>query len=154
MDTGKIIFLLMFMFHCCFATQIEVKALSFYLDENAGKSTLSGNVEVKKEKDILKSDKLIIYMDKNKKPVKYEAMQNAKFEIYLGDKIYKGSGDHFIYNVVKDTYEIDGNAIINEITTNKQIYGDKIVIDRKKNTYLVESKNKNPIRFVFDVEQK
>nr|WP_210328649.1 lipopolysaccharide transport periplasmic protein LptA [Campylobacter sp. 2018MI34] len=145
---------MIFILQYSFATQIEVKALSFYLDENAGKSTLSGNVEVKKGKDILNSDKLVIYMDKNKKPIKYEAIQNAKFEIYLEDKIYKGSGDRLIYNVLKDTYEINGNAIVNEVTTNKKIYGDKIVIDRKNNTYLVESKDKNPVRFVFDVEQK
>ncbi len=43
------------------ATQIEVKALNFYSDENKGESILSGNVEVIRGDDILNSEKLIIY---------------------------------------------------------------------------------------------
>lgn len=41
------------------ATQIEVKALNFYSDENKGESILSGNVEVIRGDDILNSEKLI-----------------------------------------------------------------------------------------------
>ncbi|EEP6878151.1 organic solvent tolerance protein OstA, partial [Campylobacter jejuni] len=82
------------------ATQIEVKALNFYSDENKGESILSGNVEVIRGDDILNSEKLIIYTDKNRKPIRYEAMQNARFKIVLKGKIYKGSGDKFIYNVI------------------------------------------------------
>ncbi|MEE6620379.1 LptA/OstA family protein, partial [Campylobacter jejuni] len=42
-------------------SQIEVKALNFYSDENKGESILSGNVEVIRGDDILNSEKLIIY---------------------------------------------------------------------------------------------
>ncbi|RQD68997.1 organic solvent tolerance protein OstA [Campylobacter hepaticus] len=134
--------------------QIEVKALNFYSDENKGESILSGNVEVIRGDDILNSEKLIIYTDKNRKPIRYEAMQNARFKIILKDKIYKGSGDKFIYNVVQDVYEINGNAYINELSSNQKLYGDKIVIDRKANIYRVESKDQKPARFVFELKDK
>ncbi|ECQ4163124.1 organic solvent tolerance protein OstA [Campylobacter jejuni] len=136
------------------ATQIEVKALNFYSDENKGESILSGNVEVIRGDDILNSEKLIIYTDKNRKPIRYEAMQNARFKIVLKGKIYKGSGDKFIYNVIKDTYEINGPAYINELGSNQKLFGDKIIVDRKANIYRVESKDQKPARFVFDLKDK
>ncbi|NHG70646.1 organic solvent tolerance protein OstA [Campylobacter jejuni] len=136
------------------ATQIEVKALNFYSDENKGESILSGNVEVIRGDDILNSEKLIIYTDKNRKPIRYEAMQNARFKIVLKGKTYKGSGDKFIYNAIKDTYEINGHAYINELGSNQKLFGDKIIVDRKANIYRVESKDQKPARFVFDLKDK
>lgn len=136
------------------ATQIEVKALNFYSDENKGESILSGNVEVIRGDDILNSEKLIIYTDKNRKPIRYEAMQNARFKIVLKGKTYKGSGDKFIYNVIKYTYEINGHAYINELGSNQKLFGDKIIVDRKANIYRVESKDQKPARFVFDLKDK
>lgn len=136
------------------ATQIEVKALNFYSDENKGESILSGNVEVIRGDDILNSEKLIIYTDKNRKPIRYEAMQNARFKIVLKGKTYKGSGDKSIYNVIKDTYEINGHAYINELGSNQKLFGDKIIVDRKANIYRVESKDQKPARFVFDLKDK
>ena len=152
MARRKIIFLLFFSFLNVFASKIEVSALNFYADENLGESILSGDVKIKKDKDILTSEKLIIYTNKNRKPIKYKATQNPQFSIYLKDKLYKGSGDVFVYDVVKDVYEIQGNAFIYEITTNKKLYGEKIIVDRKKNTYQVQSDNKKPTRFTFELE--
>ncbi|MBX2046035.1 organic solvent tolerance protein OstA, partial [Campylobacter jejuni] len=97
---------------------------------------------------------LIIYTDKNRKPIRYEAMQNARFKIVLKGKTYKGSGDKFIYNVIKDTYEINGHAYINELGSNQKLFGDKIIVDRKANIYRVESKDQKPARFVFDLKDK
>lgn len=76
------------------ASQIEVKALNFYSDENKGESILSGNVEIIRGDDILTAEKVIIYTDKNRKPMRYEAVQNANFKIVLKGKTYKGSGDN------------------------------------------------------------
>ncbi|MCX2682369.1 organic solvent tolerance protein OstA [Campylobacter sp. MIT 21-1685] len=136
------------------ATQIEVKALNFYSDENKGESILSGNVKVKRGDDVLHSEKLIIFTDSQRKPIRYEAIQGARFEIVLKGKTYKGSGDKFVYKVADDSYEINGNGYINEMQSNKKLYGEKIIIDRKNGVYKVESTNEKPARFVFDLGQK
>ena len=151
---ARVIILFFTCFNIVLGTQIEVKALSFYSDENKGQSILSGNVEVIRGNDILNSEKLVIYTDKERKPIRYEAMQNARFKIVLKGKTYKGSGDKFIYNVAKDVYEIDGNAYINEVGSNQKLFGDKIIVDRKANVYRVESKERKPARFVFDLKDK
>lgn len=145
------------LFFACFtvlmADRIEVKALNFYADENAGKSVLSGDVVVKRDRDILSSDELVIFMDKSRKPIRYEAQKNAKFSISLRGKSYKGSGDKFIYNVNKDIYEIAGNAFIHELESDKKLYGDRIIVDRKANIYRVQSKDNKPARFIFELEE-
>lgn len=138
----------------CFADQIKVEALSFYADENAGKSILSGNVVVSHGGDVLTSGELVIFTDSRQKPIRYEATKQPKFKIVLKDKIYEGSGDKFTYDVLKDIYEIDGNAYINEIQTDKKLYGDRVIVDRRANIYRVESKTKKPARFVFDLDKK
>ena len=135
------------------ADRIEVKALNFYADENAGKSVLSGDVVVKRDKDILSSDELVIFMDKSRKPTRYEAKKNAQFNISLKGKNYKGSGDKFIYIVDKDIYEIMGNAFIHELESDKKLYGDRIIVDRKANVYRVESRDNKPARFIFELEK-
>lgn len=136
------------------AKQIEVEALKFYSDENSGKSILSGNVVIKQNQDILNSEEVVIFTDKNRKPIRYEASKNAHFSIVLKGKSYKGSGDKFIYNTIEDVYTIEGNAFIHEIQSDKKLYGDKIIVDRKNNIYRVESNKQKPARFVFDMEEK
>lgn len=135
------------------ADKIEVSALSFYADENVGKSVLSGDVVVKRDKDVLHSDELVIFTDKNRKPIRYEAQKNAKFSINIKGKTYKGSGDKFIYIVDKDLYRIEGNAFIHEVQSDKKLYGDRIVVDRGANVYRVESRDRKPARFVFELER-
>lgn len=56
--------------------------------------------------------------------------------------------------MAKDIYEIDGNAFINELESNQKLYGDRIIVDKRNNVYRVESKDKKPARFIFDLEQK
>ena len=153
MVKGKLICFLLFT-SLAFGVQIEVKALNFYADENKGENILSGNVELIRENDILTAEKLVIYTNKNKKPIRYEATQNPKFKISLKGKTYTGSGDKFIYDAIKDIYEINGNANINELGSKQKLFGDKIIVDKKSNIYQVQSKEQKPARFVFELEEK
>lgn len=139
---------------CLNANQIEVSANEFKGDELSGRSVLSGNVLVKRDKDILRSEKLVIYTDKKRQPIKFVATGNANFELFLKDKAYKGKGDEFIYHAKSDSYEIKGNAFIEELTTKKRLYGNTIFVDRKKQTYSISGSKDKPARFIFELEQK
>lgn len=144
-------------FLCCgtvLANTIEILANSFYADENKGYSLLSGDVVISREKDILKAQKVNIYTDKKNRPLRYVATDEASFEIMLNGKLYKGKGDELVYIVAQDTYEINGNAFIQEESNKQQVQGDKIVINLKKGVYSVTSKDKKPTRFVFELDEK
>lgn len=132
---------------------IEVSAKNYFLDEKKGFAFLSGEVLIKKEKDILKAGKLHIKMQ-GKRAIKYEAREKPSFRIVLGDKSYEGKGDLFVYDVKTDIYEIIGNAYIKELNTSKELMGDKIIIDRKKLIYRVQSKDSHPAKFIFELHEK
>lgn len=150
---SKIILLLTLCFGLCFAREIEVDARTFFADEIKGESVLSGDVVIKRGDDILKAQKVFLYMDSKRQPLRYEASDEAHFVIEFNGKTYEGSAELFIYDVLKDTYEMRGNAFVSENKSDKKLYGDVIIFDKKQGTYLVESKNK-PSKFVFELEEK
>lgn len=135
--------------------QIEVSADSFYADEKAGLGELVGNVLIKKGKsDTLNANRVKIYFDKNRQPYKYEAISNAKFAILLNGKNYKGSGELLTYEPKTQIYTLKGNAFLHEIDSDKKIFGDEIVINQLNGVYNVKSKDKEPVKFIFQVEDK
>ncbi len=133
---------------------MEIQANSFYADEKKGENILSGNVFVKRDKDTLRTNKLIVTTDKNRKARLYRALGDARFEIALKDKFYKGRGDELIYDVLKDSYEISGNAFVEETTSNQKLTGEKIIIDKRQESYTVISAEKKPVKFVFELDEK
>ena len=149
-------FIMAFFINLNAAEQVEVTADNFFADEMKQISTLSGNVTIKKGSyDTLKSDKLVITFDKNRQPTKYTATGNANFKILLNDKHYDGKGGVLTYTPKDETYTLEGNAYLHESETKKQVFGDKIIVNRTKGTYEVKSGNggeKKPIRLIFQVE--
>lgn len=150
----RIILALCFISFFALANQVEISAERFFADEKKGENVLSGNVVVKRDKDVLHANKLLVITNKKRKAVKYIATGNARFEIVLQDKLYKGSGDELIYDVNNDSYEIIGNAFVEEVESKKKVIGEKITIDRKQEMYSVISSEQKPAKFVFELETK
>ena len=149
-------FLAVFALNLSAGEQVEVTADNFFADEVKQISHLTGNVTIKKGNyDTLKSDKLTITFDKNRQPTKYTATGNANFKILLNDKHYDGKGGVLTYTPASETYTLENNAYLHETETKKQVYGDKIIVNRTKGTYEVKSGSgdaKKPIRLIFQVE--
>ena len=117
--------------------QVEVTADNFFADEIKQISVLTGNVRIKKGAyDTLNSDKVTIYFDAKRQPTKYVATGNANFKILLNQKHYDG--------------------YLHEAETKKEVYGDKIIVNRQKGTYEVKSGGgeKKPVRLIFQVEDQ
>lgn len=135
------------------SNKVEVKADSFFADENNMTTVLEGNVEVRRDSDILKAQKIVIYFDKNKNPKKYVATNGAKFSGVLNNKKYDGSGEILTYEPATQIYTLDNNAVLKDLTSNAEVNGDKIIVNLKKGTYEVKSQNsKNPVKLIFEVE--
>lgn len=137
------------------ANQVEVSADSFYADEKVGLGELVGNVLIKKGKsDTLTANRVKIYFDKNRKPQKYEAISDAKFSILLDGKKYNGSGNLLTYEPKGQIYTLKGSAFLHEVDSDKKIFGDEIIVNQLKGVYSVKSKDKKPVKFIFQVEDK
>lgn len=136
------------------ATQVQVTADNFVIDEKSLSGDLSGNVVITKQKDILKANRVKILFNQKKQPLRYTASGSPNFEVFVNDKKYKGSGNNLIYEPNEDRYTIEGNAFLHEIATDKKIYGDKIVVNQKTGVYSVNSKEKTPVRLIFNIEDR
>ncbi len=137
------------------ADTVNVTADNFFADENKLISILTGNVVLKKgDYDTLKADKLTIYFDKEKNPIKYVATGNTSFNAILKDKHYDGKGEILTYEPEKEIYTLEKNAYLHEKETKKEVFGDKIIVDRAKTTYEVKSISKKPIKLIFEIEDK
>jgi lipopolysaccharide export system protein LptA len=43
---------------------------------------------------------------------------------------------------------------LHEVDSDKKIFGDEIIVDQLKGVYSVKSKDKKPVKFIFQVEDK
>lgn len=136
------------------AEQIEIISDNFEADEGKRISKFIGNVKVKKGKDVITSDKLVIKFDEKKNPTTYEATGKAKFRVKIKDKNYKGKAKKIIYEPNKQIYIFIGDAFLNEIETNKKLYGEKIQVDESTGKHKVVGKKNRPVKFIFKVNEK
>lgn len=151
----KIFFCIAIFFSNLFAEQIEVTADNFFADEKKFYSDLKGNVVIKKgDYDTLWADSVHITFNEKKEPTKYIAKGNAKFKVLVHEKHYDGSAEELIYIPQKQIYIMNKKAFLCEKQSDKKIYGDVIEVDQKNGTYEVRSKDKKPVRMIFEIEEK
>ena len=136
------------------ASQVEVTADKFTADEAKGISIFTGNVHIVKEKDDLKADKVVIKFDKKKQPTLYTATGHAQARLTIKDKKYFAKGNTLIYNPITLRYTIEKNAFLQELNTDKKVYGEKIWVDQAKGYYEVDGKKGKPVKFIFKLVDK
>ncbi len=131
---------------------VIVTSKSFEANEMKHISKFIGNVKVVKGYDTITADKLTIIFDKDKNPTQYVATGNAKFKLILNKKHYAGKANKIIYDPIKKLYHFIGNAFLQDLDSNKKIYGDDIQIDQLNGKYDVKSDGKKPVKFIFKVK--
>ena len=142
--------------------KLIINAKKFTSDDKKGISVFTGNVDMKRSKDILKSDKLVVYMTpkpKNnekidRKAEKFVATGNVDFLVYSKEKVYKGKGDKVIYDPKSSKYTIIGNGYLEEKNEGTKLYGDKIFLDEITGKANIEGSDKKPVKFIMNIESK
>ncbi|PAF42794.1 lipopolysaccharide transport periplasmic protein LptA [Helicobacter sp. 11S02596-1] len=133
---------------------LEVTANKFLSNDAKGIMVIEGDVHIKKAKDTLEADKVIIYSDKKRKPQFYEAQGNVKFHIFMEDgREFKGHSDKLTYNAQNGEYRLLENALVNEVGKSNTIRGEEIIVNNE-NGYanILGSKNK-PAKFIFNLDE-
>lgn len=139
---------------------LEITALNMQSNEKKGITTISGNVIIKRNKDILKADKVVIYTDKDKKPTKYIATgEIVDFLLYLDQKNspekreIKGKCKKLVYLVEKGEYQLYDNAIIKEKGKNNVIKGEEIILNNNSGYADVKGNKKRPVKLIFSLDK-
>ena len=148
----KIFLILVFFILFVYAETLHITSKKFYYDSDKMMSVFIGDVNATKGKDNILAQKMIIYFNKNKKPVKYIAEGKVKFVLSDENVTYKGHCDKLIYDfLTTDTYLI-GNAYVKKIETNESLSGNEIKLNKKKKTIEVKG-GKKPVNIIIKVNE-
>lgn len=131
---------------------IDIVAQNFQSVGNV--TTITGNVDIKKGSDRLFADKVIVYTDKARKPLKYEAIGNVRFSIITTDKReLKGKSNRLVYQVKQNEYRLYDNAFVEEIGKPNVLKGDEIVLSGSGDYANIVGKRKAPARVTFTLDK-
>lgn len=131
---------------------IDIVAQNFQIVGNV--TTITGNVDIKKGSDRLFADKVIVYTDKARKPLKYEAIGNVRFSIITTDKReLKGKSNRLVYQVKQNEYRLYDNAFVEEIGKPNVLKGDEIVLSGSGDYANIVGKKKAPARVTFTLDK-
>lgn len=148
MKKTLIFIVLFFHFVVALDNKIDVSAKTFKSEGNV--TVITGSVHIVKGQDILDSDLVKIYTDKERKPINYEAIGNVRFSLVTNDgRKLRGKSERLVYEVAKNEYRLYDNAHIEEIGKANVIKGDLVILTNNGDYANVVGNNKKPARVTF-----
>ncbi|GAB6073836.1 lipopolysaccharide transport periplasmic protein LptA [Nautilia lithotrophica] len=150
----KIIFIISMMLIFINAEELKVTSKYFHYDMAKKESVFKGDVNATKGKDNILADEMIIFFDKNKKPIKFIATGNVRFVISLDkNATYKGNSNMLVYQLHNGNIILKGNAQIVKLETNESVKGNKIVLNRFTKNAEVTGGEKKPVEIIIKVNE-
>ena len=154
MKNITILFLISSLLTLLSAQELKVKANSFTSDQNTGISVFSGNVNIIKANDELNASKVTIYVNKEKKPIKFVAVGNVSFSITSKNGgVYKGVAGKAIYLPSKKEYYFYENVHLQQLNDKKEILGDEVVLKTTDGKAYAKGLNKEPVIMIFNIDE-
>lgn len=134
------------------AENLDIQAQKVFADEKKGITIATGKVKMIKGEDRLNADEVRIYVNKARKPLKFEAIGNVDFLLLTQDgRRLKGKSDTLIYLVQANEYQLIGRAQVQEIGKPNFLRGEKITLNNDNNFANVESSSSAPVRVIIDL---
>jgi len=135
--------------------QVQVEAESFEAYEKKNISIFKGNVHLKKLDDSLKADRVTIFFDKKKHPLRYEATGHVSFKVSVDNKgLYRGKSGKLIYRPSENTYQLFDNVEVEDVTSERKLMGNEVTLNLDSGHAKVVGKKKKPVVMTFSVEEK
>ena len=136
------------------AQEVEVSAKKLEADQNARVAKFFGEVFFKRGSDTIRAQKAYIFFDQNRKPVKFQAVGDVRFELHYLDKTYKGRCQELVYYPKKREYILTKEVYIEQLPDGKKIYAQKVILSLLDGTLEVEGEPKKPVKLIFEIEEE
>lgn len=144
--------LILIFFSVLFADVLHITSKKFFYNAKELKSVFIGDVNMTEGKDNILADKIEIYFNKNKKPIKFIAKGNVKFVLNNKNSFYKGHCNTLIYNFLTKDILLIGDVFVINPESNESISAQKIKINRKNKTLEVLG-GKKPVNIIIKVNK-
>lgn len=137
------------------AENIEITSKKFEASEKELISKFLGNVIVKRDKDRIEADEVIIFFNKKHKPIKIVTKGNVKFTILDSNgKQYNGSAKYIIYFPNKKEYLLQGDVHIVQVPEKKKLFAQEIYLNLQNSKLIVKGSNSKPVKMIINIEEK
>ncbi|MBL6969808.1 MAG: lipopolysaccharide transport periplasmic protein LptA [Campylobacterales bacterium] len=139
--------------------KLTIDAQNFSAEDQKNVIIFTGDVKMKRYKDIINANKLVINLKQlsklntKKEPVLYTATGDVYLEIVTTDKHYKAKGQEVIYKPLENKYIISGDGYAEDIIGDKKLYGEKIYIDTITGEAKIDGSKKKPVRFIMQLDK-
>ncbi|MGA1845741.1 LptA/OstA family protein [Deferribacter abyssi] len=141
-----VIFLFSFNIHA--SNAIKIKSDKLIYDGEKRESLFEGNVEAVYDNTTVNSDKMIVYINENNRPVKIICIGNVKV---VRDNILSLS-DRAEMDIIKDLTVLKGNV---KIWQNKNyLEGDEVYIYNKEKRLEVKNIKDKKVKIIFYPDEK
>jgi lipopolysaccharide export system protein LptA len=142
----KILFLVFLLFIFAYSQPILAESDRMVYEKNS--IVYIGNVKVTKGNEVLTADKVIIYLDENRKANSAE----AEGKVLYRDEKRTAKADKAVYDFKKDIVQLIGNARVEEGPN--FVEADEIIYYRKEDRAVAISKNKRVRSFYVEEKEK
>jgi len=136
------------------AEKVEITSDSMKAENTKKEVHFIDNVKIKKLKNWLHGDRVIVYFDENNETKMYEALGSVTFEFKDDVNHYQGSADKVTHYPMKSQYILSGKAIIDDLINKRHVNGDEIILDMLTGNASVQGNQKIPVKFIFDMGDK
>jgi lipopolysaccharide export system protein LptA len=142
----KSLFFLLMLFIFAYSQPISAESDRMVYEKNS--IIYIGNVRVTKGNEVLTADKVIIYLDENRKANSAE----AEGKVLYRDEKRTAKADKAFYDFKKDIVQLIGNARVEEGPN--FVEADEIVYYRKEERAIAISKNRKVRSFYVEEKEK
>jgi len=136
-----------------YSTDMQILSKHFEYNQTANIAKFIGDVNVTKESDNILCNTLYVYTSKDKKLNKLIANGNVRFIVKDNNSTYKGNSNKLTYIAPKQLFIFVGNVHITKLEDNQQLFGDKVIIDKKNGTANIVGKKNEPLKFIIKVNE-
>jgi lipopolysaccharide export system protein LptA len=137
-----------------FSEKIEITSTSMKAEDLKKEAHFSGDVKIKKGKDWLYADEIVVYFTKNNDVKRYEASGSVSFEVKTEKSSHRGKANKVVYFPEKSLYILSGKAMVNDLLNKRHVNGEKITLDATTNDVNVQGSKKKPVKFILDMKEK
>jgi lipopolysaccharide export system protein LptA len=145
---------LLFLVGVLSAEEVDIKANHFYADDITKLAYFEGDATITQGKNSFHAVKVIVYFNSNRKAIKYEATGEVQFDLIEKEIHYKGKADKITYAPNDSKYYFVGDVVLNDLTNNRKIVAEEILLDLKTGLADIKGSNNQPVHFRFEIEDR
>ena len=134
-----------------YSENMIINSKHFEYNQTSNISIFRDDVNVTKGFDNILTDKLTVYFTKGKKLSKFIADGDVIFKVKDKNATYEGTSKKLSYEATKEIFIFEGDVHIKKLEDNQELFGQKVVINKKDGTANVVGEKNKPLKFIIKV---